>query len=560
MKRYPILLLMALAGSLLLFSCGNKSNIPVPKDAVLVLQLNSASLSSKLSWKEIKEGDLFKEMYAEVKDTLARKLMEDPENSGVDTKADLIMFVKKQGKSGYVAFEGSLKDAAAFESFVKKATNKGDVATSGDFKTVSMGNDAVVLWNKTNFAFLGDAPMLNALNNFTGSSNGEFPRGLSVDSLVIYGKAIFDIKGSASIGDDDRFTSLLKEPGDLHFWLNGEQYLGDLGSGMMSLMKVNDLFKGNISTGAINFDNGKITIKTKSYVNDQLAALYKKYPSKNLSSEVIDRIPSQNVIAVLGMNYPPEGLKELLKLTGVDGLTNGFLEKANYSIDEFVKANKGELLVAVSDFTMKETKVSIPGYDGGAPTEYTTSQPDVKVLFATSINDKPAFDKLITTLSNQLGNDSASFGKINYQLNKDWFAASNSEEYVTKFLAGGSSKQPFTSRISGSSLALFVDIQKILVASKASSKDSTVNEALELSLKMWQDVISTNGEFSGNSSTGLLEINLVDKSTNSLKQLNKYINEMGLIQKKRNRYNDVEVMEPTVDTTTIAAPPPSVDK
>lgn len=558
MKRYPILLLMALAGSLLLFSCGNKSNIPVPKDAVLVLQLNSASLSSKLTWKEIKEGELFKEMYAEVKDTLARKLMEDPENSGVDTKADLIMFVKKQGKSGYVAFEGSLKDAAAFESFVKKATNKGDVATSGDFKTVSMGNDAVVLWNKTNFVFLGDAPIFSALNNYTGGG-GEAPRGITADSLLLYGKGIFDIKGSASIGDDDRFTSLLKEPGDLHFWLNGEQYLGDLGSGMMSLMKVNDLFKGNISTGAINFDNGKITIKTKSYVNDQLAAIYKKYPPKKLSADVIDRIPSQNVIALLGMNYPPEGLKELLKLTGVDGLTNGFLEKANYSIDEFVKANKGELLVAVSDFTMKETKVSIPGYDGAAPTEYTTSQPDVKVLFATSINDKPAFDKLITTLSNQLGNDSAAFGKINYQLNKDWFAASNSEEYVTKFLAGGSNKQPFTSRISGSSLALFVDIQKILVASKASSKDSTVNEALELSLKMWQDVISTNGEFSGNSSAGLLEINLVDKSTNSLKQLNKYINEMGLIQKKKNNYSDMQVTEvPAADTTVVL--PPATEK
>lgn len=556
MKRYPIYLLMALAGSLLLFSCGNKSNIPVPKDAVLVLQLNSASLSSKLTWKEIKEGELFKQASAEIKDSLAQKLMDDPENSGVDTKADLILFVKKQGKGGYVAIEGSLKDAAAFESFVKKASNKTEVATSGDFKSVSMGNDAVVLWNKSSFAFVGDAPMLNALSNITGGG-GEAPRGITADSLLIYGKGIFDIKGSASIGDDDRYTALLKEPGDLHFWLNGEQYLGDLGSGMMSLMKVNDLFKGNISTGAINFDNGKITIKTKSYVNDQLAALYKKYPSKNLSAEVIDRIPSQNVIAVLGMNYPPEGLKELLKLTGVDGLTNGFLEKANYSIDEFVKANKGELLVAVSDFSMKENKVSIPGYDGGAPTEYTTTQPDVKVLFATSINDKPAFDKLITTLSAQLGSDSAMMGKINYQLNKDWFAASNSEEYVTKFLAGSSNKHPFTSRLSGSSIGLFVDIQKILQASKTSLKDSSAIETLDLSLKMWQDVLSTGGEFSGNSSTGLLEINLVDKSTNSLKQLNKYINDLGLIQKKRSVYNDVIVSEvPAADTTAAPAQVP----
>lgn len=540
MKRFPLFLLMALFGSLLLSSCGNKSNIPVPKDAVFVLQVNSASLSSKLSWKEIKEGEFFKETYSDISDTLIRRLMDDPENSGIDTKSDLILFVKKQGNSGYVVFEGSLKDATAFETFAKKANSKGDVVTSGDFKTVNMGKDAIIVWNKTHFAFVGDAPVFQELNNLTGGGGGEAPRKLTADSLLVYGKAVFDIKGSASIGDDERFTKLLKEPGDLHYWLNGEQYLGNLGTNMLSLLKVNDLFKGNILAGTFNFENGKITVKTKQYVNDQLAALYKKYPSKNISAAVINRIPSQNVMAVLCMNYPPEGLKELLKLTGVDGLGNGFLEKANYSINEFVKANKGDLLLAVSDFEIKEKKVSMPGYDGGAPSEYTSTQPDAKVLFATSINDRAAFDKLIVTLSNQAGSDTAMLGKVNYQLNQDWFAASNSAEYVTKFLAGGSAPQPFASRLSEHSLGLFIDIQKILVATKPSIKDTSARAALELSLKMWQDVLATSGDFSGNSSSGLLEINLVDKNTNSLKQLNRYFNEMGLLEKKRRNYSVME--------------------
>ena len=52
----------------------------------------------------------------------------------------------------------------------------------------------------------------------------------------------------------------------------------------------------------------------------------------------------------MALNYPPEGLKALLTLFGVDGLVNNFMQEADFSVDEFIKANDGNLFFALSDF------------------------------------------------------------------------------------------------------------------------------------------------------------------------------------------------------------------
>ena len=101
MKRLSFVLFMALSGSLLIQSCkqGDKSNTPVPKDAVVVMHINNTSLSSKLSWQEIKATNWFKDLYSEAPDSLFRKLLDDPDNSGMDTKADMMLFIKRPSRA-----------------------------------------------------------------------------------------------------------------------------------------------------------------------------------------------------------------------------------------------------------------------------------------------------------------------------------------------------------------------------------------------------------------------------------------------------------------------------
>ena len=428
MKRLFLILLTSFCGALLIQSCKSSgdSNVHIPKNAALVVYINNSSLSTKLTWAEIKATNWFKEAQTEERDSLLRKLMDDPDNSGMDTKGDMILYMKQQGRGGIFVFEGIVKDAAAFESFNKKVSDGGSVTKSGDASLMKIKDQGVVSWKGKRFAYVMDLPFFGGLKNMISGGGYSEPYKFPLDSLQQIALASYEISGKNSLGSDERFSSLLKEAGDVHIWLNNDEYMSSLGGDMLGMLKVADLFKGNASATTITFDNGKITMKGKQYLNDQLASLYKKYPPKKISADVINRIPSQNVLGVFALNYSPEGLKELIKLTGLDGLSNGFLEKAGYSIDEFIKANKGDLIVAVSDLEIKKKEIAIPGDDGKPGSSYTQTTPDVKVLFATSINDKAAFDKLITTLSTEMGEEKNMAPEVTYQLDKNWFVAGNS--------------------------------------------------------------------------------------------------------------------------------------
>lgn len=536
MKRLSFVFFLFVSLTLAVSSCkqGTKVDVQAPKDALVVVYVNTPSLSSKLSWEEIKQSEMFKEAYSEASDSLLKVLLQDPEKSGMDTKAAFVFFVKKQGKGGYAVFEGAVKDEAAFEKFNLETSKNAPVSKTGEGKSISVNKDVVVYWTGKKFTYVMNSPMPDAYAAaLTNPGELTEPFRFTADSLIAFGVATTSLKGDASIGDDSRFAEMVAGNGDIHLWVNGDSYLSGISGGVLGMTKAGDLLKGNASATSLSFENGKINVTSRSYVNDQLAGLYKKFPAKKLSADVLNRIPSKNVVALVGMNYPPEGLKELVKLTGLDGLANGFLEKVGYSIDDFIKANKGEIVFAVTDLSMKTQQRTIGGEDGEEPFTYTSTEPDMKVLFATSINDKAAFDKLIGTLLKEAGDMKATAKDVTYQLDNNWFVAGNNAEFNGQFLKGGNSNLPIVSKLTGSSFGAYLDLQKIIQAAKETSKDSLSIEQMNLSVNMWQDVLITNGEFKNNSMSTQFEINLMDKNSNSLKQLHKYFEKMEAINKAR---------------------------
>jgi hypothetical protein len=551
MKRTP--LLTAAASAVLFFSsCKNSSDtgINIPKDASIAVHINSSSLSSKLSWEEIKSTNWFKEMYSEAKDSLAQKILTDPEASGIDTKAPLAFFMKKQGKGGYGVFEGTIKDAAAFEAFLKKAGNNGEVKKEGDWSFMNTREKGVASWNSSKFAFIVDMPMLGmpGAYSYASTADGSFP----VDSLKKFVTGALTLKSDNSLNDDERFTSLLKEEGDVHLWMNSEKLYSGMVGGVMSMMKLNSLFEGNVSASTLNFDAGKITMKSKQYYGEELTELIKKYEPKPVTADVINRIPSQNVIGAFVMNYPPEGWKAFIKMAGFDGMINAFLGKYNYNFDELMAACKGQMLIAATDFTIKQEKQTFEGTDY----TYTSNKPDVKMLFALSVNNKASFDKLIGIAQSEMNNEAGqkALSQISYKVNNDWFAISNSAETVDRFLAGGNNKLPFTDKISGHPFGLYIDIQKIMKSAQPTATDASSLSAFEASMKLWQDVVMTGGEIKDGAVTAEFTVNLIDKKTNSLKQINQYIEQLAALKKSQQAgVEDIKVEEIPMAADTAAA-------
>ncbi|MCR6721454.1 MAG: DUF4836 family protein [Chitinophagaceae bacterium] len=312
MTKRP-LVLVVLVFAIIFTSCtqGGKTGLLVPKDAAFAMHINLKSLSGKLSWEEIKQSEWFNDLRLETQDSLAHKMLENPSSSGIDMDGDWVIHMARYNGSGYSAFQGKIKDVTAYEQTLNTVNeNRSQVKTDGDLKYLAAGSDGIVAWNNDRFIILNNVA-LDALERGWGSEKRTRP--MSADTLLKLTRELFALKGDKLLDSDKRFSSLIAEEGDLHMWFNTSAFAGNSLGMIMSMMKVGVLLEGNLSAATLNFDNGKITIKGTQYYGDEMKSLLKKHPPKNISADIINRLPAQNVMAAGAFNFPPKGLRELAK-------------------------------------------------------------------------------------------------------------------------------------------------------------------------------------------------------------------------------------------------------
>ena len=240
--------------------------------------------------------------------------------------------------------------------------------------------------------------------------------------------------------------------------------------------------------------------------------------------------------------------------TGMDGLADLLLIRQGFTINDFVKANKGDIMLSVSDLKMRQDTFRFEGIGGKKETDIH-DEPDAKVIFSASINDKDAFSKLIRAGKDMMRNEE----KINYNNNANYFAIGNDADLISKYLAGGKSEPAFLSKLSGSAMGAYVDIQKILKAFESqAAKDSIGKEMWGESQKMWDNATLTGGDYSGGGYNMLYEVNLMDKNTNSLKQLIKYSMTITALEREKMKKMEaafkLEDAKPKIDKTVPTHP------
>lgn len=557
--------LVVLALVLITFSsCSSTPKAPIPANAAFVLHINGKSLNEKLPWSEVKESQWFKLASAEAGgDSLVKVLMNDPAQSGIDIKSDAWVFVANRGKGAYAAFSCTLSDAKKLESLIKTANPQAKIQQKESTSYIGEGN-SLMSWNGSRLLVLGDASSLNNSLNGGGSYDEYSESGNSnaygTDSLLAIAQELYSLKSSNKLGDNSKFADLIDTKGDVHFWMNaGSLYNNSMASSLLSLSKISNLLEGNIATATIAFNDGAIQIDSKSYVGKELEALYKKYQASNFDEEMLKNLPAGDVNMALGMNYPPEGLKAFLSLLGVDGLANTFLQEAGFSMDEFVKANGGNLFLALSDFKIAQQEKTIEGF-GDEPYTYTTTEPAGKLVFGAEVKERSAFQKMMDVakklLTEKAGMSEEDMSKIPYQLKDKWFLAGNESSQIAQY---GSSKtnHAFIDRIKGHPIGMFVNIASLIKGSMAAIGEAPLGKGIaELSLKLWKDIVLTGGEFEGGASISHITLSLGDEKTNSLKSLNQYFGQLAKLAKEDQdrRQAEWEMNDPDVVADTTAVP------
>jgi hypothetical protein len=510
-----------------------------------------------LSWEEIKKSEWFNKLAAEKTDSFSKKLLADPEASGVDLKGGgFTIFGKKQGRGGYVSFQGSLKDAAAFEAFLKEShKDKVEIAKSGDLNYALMGDDGVITWNKSKFIVVGDAPM-GSMNPLDGQGYGRSGEKFSTDSLLIFAKDIYALKGDALLDNNKKFADLAKSDGDMHFFLSMENLYNGMAGAMMSLMKVSTLLEDNITTATLSFDDGKITVDGHQYMNKQLTDLMNKFKQKEVTSELVNRLPSGDVLFAMALDYPMDAIVEIIKLSGADGMVNGALGEKGITLADIPKALTGQFLLALPSITKTQQVMEYQDYNGK---KMTQSYPKTEVGFVggVGINDQATFDKLYSVFMDMARNDSPQGVSIRNE--KKWLVASNSNDHANNFFTGNN-KPVYADKISGHSFGMYVNVNKIISSVSAmesgSGMDSISKAMLDVSLATWQDG-TAYGDYKDGVSTFHMEMNLSDKKLNSLKQINQYADKMSALDNaRREKMYDYQIL---VDSTSVVMPPAAVE-
>ena len=210
-------------------------------------------------------------------------------------------------------------------------------------------------------------------------------------------------------------------------------------------------------------------------------------------------------------------------------------------MDDFIKANKGDIFFGISDLAFKpdttrykfkesDENISIP------------NMPDYNFIFAASIGDKASFNKLVNA-GNKLGDTFKNSGKnlpLSYNLNGTYFALSNKKQNVDHYLGSATTNFDFINKLGDAPMGGYLNIQTLLKSFENQvTKDSSAKIAYDASLNMWDHIIWKGGNFSDGAILQSAEINLVDKTTNSLKQLNQYVakfNELYREKRKKQQF------------------------
>ena len=530
LHRFSILI-----ASLLIFVSCKKTNMQgrlIPKTASIVVQVDGGSLLNKLPWATIKENPLFKDAYKD--STLPesiKRILDNPENAGIDIKKDLIFFIQKDSMGGYIGFEGTIKDEAAFKNFNNSFPEKGNASESNGIQYLTHSPVAVG-WNKEKFVYLADAPQLGQMD--------ELSRRMKRDSIDISSrsvrdifatcKAVFALTENNSLGNEEKFTNLLAEKGDVHLWINTQELSTGAGTpSALAMLNLEKWYNDSRTTATINFDNGKININSHSYTGDEISKVFKKYKGGRINEDMIKRLPGKDIAALIALNFNPEGLKELLKTFNLDGFVNIGLTSFGIGMDDFIKANKGDLLIAITDLKMKSDTAKSNSEDA-LKLSGISQKPGFNFIFVTSIADKNAFNKLSNAgkkMSDKFFNDSNL--PLAYNSNSNYFVLSNTKENTDNYLAGDNNNLDFISKISGEPFGGFINLQSIIKTfENEASKDSASKIMYDASIQMWDNIIWKGGDFRNDAINQTFEINLKDKSTNSLTQLNQYANKISI--------------------------------
>ena len=346
----------------------------IPSKAQNVYVLNLPSIVGKMDVNALKDLDFMKEIMNKANDKQAANFMKNPAESGINFFKPLAIVMTDMDSSSYQSFAiiVPLADAAKFKTMM--ATGIHPIVQKDGINVIE-GDTSVLAWNAQMFVAMSlKKKKADGMSALAGLDSTATPEKLpTLTPSVYFQNSEVNAKATA-------VRELMRAPHDIYIY----QTTDGAGSGMKGMvasmflgLKPTDL-DGNVTSGWVDFENGRIYGEMAQKMNDAMNQKFKSLgrvkPSVDWNQYIAG--DAKKTMGMLSLSFNPLGIKEMIAENkmlkqGAEKMAAG-KTKENFSMDKILTLFGGDIFATMSG-----------------------SGEDMKLLFGVSITDKKAVEKLL---------------------------------------------------------------------------------------------------------------------------------------------------------------------
>lgn len=510
----------------------------IPKNALMVAEINTKELSKKIAWSMITNNSLWEKLRGKKNkaDSIRQsEFIKNMQEAGVDELNTFYAYLNDNGGSTeeacFIALV-PLKDAMKWESFVKKSFPAAKIKDNKKRKEARLDESIYAGWTNNLMILVS----LQSTREFLPAEEAN-PEVIDNEAkMAAYLESAFTVSNDNSLLTDKRFATFEKHKHDLGFWVNMDKVMSsyaakNLGAMTGGISLSNNMWRNSAFSAATNFEKGRVITDIMMYSADDFKEINKAYSNKNVDDDLVKRVPKDSLDYLFGYHLSPEGTLKTIEKMGMLGVANGFLKEQNLSVEEILSALTGDMVFSMNNY--HQTKETLLFDSSDASSAFNSYKTDMDFLFALKINKQNSFDKLLKlAVGMQLIQPAGPgvyhlSGSGNEQsaivVGNGYAAFSNKATVAQGFTDGKYSRQSsikVKEYVMKHPFGMFFDYSNwarrsagMLSATKA---DSLVYMA---SLQTFDNIVFNGGKMEGDGIKYQMSINLISKNESSILQL-----------------------------------------
>ncbi|MDB5248968.1 MAG: hypothetical protein JWQ40_3362 [Segetibacter sp.] len=502
----------------------------IPKSAAFVATINTKALQGKLQKNQAAIENILKSVNgSDTSVTKGKQEWEDLKASGIDLNENVYLAVVQKG-GGMSMGEGAmissgigtLKDEGKLEAYIQKKQPGSEVKKEKDYSYSTMQGNKMIAWGKDVVIMMfyqkSFANQME-LDTTTGAYNFKAPVNAAADMKVEM-DSYFNLKEEQSVASIPEFRDLMQDKSDMSMWVNSASSIDNL---PLPLPKLKDLLANSFTAATLNFEDGQITVNSKSYYSKELRDLLNNYTAPDANLALIENYPSSNINGFSVFSFNPDFFNGLVNYLEVGAMVDGTLTKmmgSNYTLQEALKALKGDIAVVVSDFASDSTRGT-----------RNNIIPKMKMVVNITIGDKVQMNRLLDKVvemrllvKDNTGyhlNPSMQQTGLRLSVDDKNLLFSTDESTMDQYRAKSGKavfKNDVMDEFKGKSLVAYVDLEGILNGVVAEN-GGDLSKVLPKAKETFKDVIAYTEKFTGKSVEGHYELRFKNEKENSLTSL-----------------------------------------